>query len=150
MRVHQYTEGEVRSFDVEPTERLSDHLVFAEESILFLVSEEGQPVAVDVRFEEVILGGSGAFVTHKHPTIEVVVHYQGRAVQFEVSPGTRVDSVRERAIRDFSIDATDAADIGIRVLGATEDLDPSLPIGHVVHAHHKIELELVAMVHPQG
>lgn len=151
MRVHHYEDDAVRSFDADPDKPIAEYIEIEEEERLFLVSDEGQEIEVGALIKEITITEVLPVVVHRHPMIEVTVHYSGRQATFEVSPGARVGAVRNMAIVQLGIEDSDAADLGLRTMDGTEDLPVNEPIGKIAGKHHhRVEVQLVAMVHPQG
>lgn len=150
MRLHHFTQAGLNSQDVETGQLLSEFIVLEEDEQLFLVSDDGGVLAVDVRVEEIAVAETVTVITHPHKVIHVEVDYSGRSISMDVSPGVRVEAIRERSIKELGIAPSDGAELDLRLRGTTEDLDPGTPIGHFAGAHAKVDLELVGKLHPQG
>lgn len=151
MRVHHFENEGVRSFDADPDKPIAEYIEVADDEHLFLVSDSGPELEPQTPIEQGAVEGILAVVVHRQGAIEVTVHYSGRQTAFSVSPGARIGAVRDQAIDQFGIDESDAADLGLRTMEGTEDLPVNEPIAKVAgRQHDRIDLQLVAMVHPQG
>lgn len=149
-RVHHYSDGDVQTYDADADRPLAEYITLKEEEHLFVVSDEGQEVEVAMIIRDIGISRIVPVIAHPHKTVHITVTYAGRQVEFDASPGTRVGAVRDKAIKLLGIDATDAADLGLRTLDGTEDLPVHEPIGKVAGKRRKLALQLVAMLHPQG
>lgn len=150
MRVHHYTGEGIDTIEADDDRRLSEVLEVEETLRIFAVSNDGVEIEVDAHLRELTEKEVLRVTSHPQRSIEVTVSYGGRSVSLDVSPGTRMGAVRAQAVAQLNIDPIDAADLGLRTIGGESDLPADEPIAQVARQRDHLELQLVAMVHPQG
>lgn len=153
LRLHLYDgqDGQVRTIaDAPAHSQVADHVDLATGVHVFAVDDTGRELDGTDRLADAFGEGSGRVVTHPGRQITVVVHYVGTAVTLNVSPGLRLAAIREQSISQLGIDPASAADLGLRTLGGAEDLPLDRPIASIAKGANQVDLELVALVRPQG
>lgn len=153
MRLHVHTgnNGQVRTVpDAPAASSVADHVDVAAGVSVFVVDDIGRELDTTVPLADAFGQGIGRVVTHAGRQISVHVHYAGAAANLTVSPGLRLAAIREQAISQLGIDAASAADLGLRLPNAAEDLPLDTPIASIAKGANHVDLELVAMVRPQG
>jgi len=153
MRLHVHTGPDAQTHtipDADDESTIADHIHLEDEFLVFKVDDEGPELVLTARLSEVFDGPLGRVATHPGRQITVVVDYVGSAATLTVSPGTRLGAIRDQAIAQLSIDAASAADLGLRTPGGTEDLPLDKPIASIAKGANHVDLELVALVRPQG
>ncbi|MCX7523422.1 hypothetical protein OSC27_14195 [Microbacterium sp. STN6] len=153
MRLHVHTghDAEVRTIpDAAEGSSLADHVQVTVDLLVFKVDDEGPELDPSARLSDLFDGPSGRVVTHPGRQITVVVDYAGASATLTVSPGTRLSAVRDQAISQLGIDSASAADLGLRAAGGAEDLPLDKPIASIAKGADHVDLELIALVRPQG
>lgn len=90
---------------------------------------------------------------HRAKEVDVIVNYNGPPKSHRFSPATRIQRVLDWAIgsHGFNIDPTIAPEMELALHGHTEELPKRAHIGrYVKHPHHKLELDLIRGVVPNG
>lgn len=153
MRIHTYAAGSgaaVTHPDVDPRTRLREVAAVEEDEF---VARVGDDVEIDVKLTvvEIFADEPGHVIVHHCKSVAVTVDYGGAHTVVHTHPGTRVRDVRAKAIKQLEIDAAGAADLVLRVPGASEDLPPAAPIGAwVAKGSCELTVDLVHLVRPQG
>ncbi|WP_309127103.1 hypothetical protein [Microbacterium sp.] len=151
LHVHSGQDGQVRTVpDAAEDSSVADHVDLAEGVFAFAVDDEGRELDAADRLSDAFSGGSGRVVTHPGRQITVTVDYAGNSTTLTVSPGARLGAIREQAISQLDIDPASAADLGLRTPGGAEDLPLDKPIASIAQGANHVDLELVALVRPQG
>jgi hypothetical protein len=151
LHVHSGQDGQVRTVpDAAEDSSVADHLELGTGLFVFAVDDEGRELGPGDRLSDTFGEGSGRVVTHPARQITVVVHYAGASATLNVSPGARLAAIREQAISQLGIDPASAADLGLRTPGGAEDLALDKPIASIAQGANHVDLELVALVRPQG
>jgi len=152
MRLHVHDQdGRVRTIPEAPADStVADHVDLTPGLHAFEVGDTGQELDATDQLADTFGEGTGRVVTHPGRQITVEVHYAGATVTLTVSPGMRLAVIREQAISQLGIDPASAADLGLRLPGGTEDLPLENPIASIAKGANHVDLELVALVRPQG
>lgn len=151
LHVHSGQDGTVHTIADAPTDSsVADHVDFPAGAHVFAVDDTGRELDATDRLVDAFSEGTGRVVTHPGRQITVAVHYAGAAATLTVSPGVRLAVIREQAISQLGIDPASAADLGLRLPGGTEDLPLDKPIASIAKGADRVDLELVALVRPQG
>lgn len=153
MRLHVYSGDEAMPHtiaDADDNSSLDAHVRLAEGEAVFAVDDEGLELDPAAALTNLFADGIGRAVTHPGRQVTVTVSYAGESAVLSVSPGARVGAIRAGAISALGIDEAAAVDLGIREIGAHEDLDLDRPIASVAKGSDTVDLELVATVRPQG
>jgi hypothetical protein len=90
---------------------------------------------------------------HRVPKIDVVVQYLNKSKEKAFSPSTRIQKVLDWVVgRDgFAIDPTIAPEMELALRGETKELPKEAHIGrYVQHPHHRLELDLIRGIIPNG
>lgn len=153
MRVHIHGAGEqgvVTHPNVEPDTVLRELLVIEAEERVYRVGDE-EVIDIDLAIGAIFSEGPGHIVIHRCHEITVTVGYAGHDIELHVHPSTRVKDIRERAIEALKVDAGSAADLVLRLPGASEDLIASAPIGSCVPGNAcAVTIDLIHAVRSQG
>lgn len=153
MRLHVYSgkDGQVRTVpDAAAESSIADHVELQAGVFVFAVDDTGPELDATGQLADTFDEGTGRVVTHPGRQITVDVHYAGTTATVTVSPGVRLAVIREQAISKLGIDPASAADLGLRLPGGTEDLPLDKPIASIAKGADRVDLELVALVRPQG
>lgn len=124
--------------------------IAVEELLVFEEDGEG-PLILDLLIEE----GRGEITHHVHRVrkIEVVVFYNGEEARKEFPPSARVQRVLDWAVKveKFHIDPPVAPEMELALHNTTTELPKRAHIGrYVKHPHHKLDLDLIRGVIPNG
>lgn len=89
---------------------------------------------------------------HRSKTVEVVVHYGTGEKTHHFAPSTRVERILEWAIgpQGFAIDPAIAPEMELAVEGSEDELPGSAHIGRYARHGHRVELNLIRGVIPNG
>lgn len=153
MRIHTYaagTSGAVTHPDVAPEVVLRELIVIETDEVVYRVGDE---VEIDVEQTVFELFGEtpGHVIAHPCRTITVTVSYAGEDKDVTVHPAAHVKRVRAKAIEAFRLDAASAADLVLRLPGATSDLPLPHPIGaYVPKGTCAVTVDLIHAVRAQG
>lgn len=151
LHVHSGKDGEVRTVaDAAADSSLADHVELGDGMFVFVVDDIGRELETTGQLADTFGEGAGRVVTHPGRQITVEVHYAGNTAALTVSPGARLAAIRDQAISQLGIDPASAADLGLRLPGGTEDLPLDKPIASIARGANDVDLELVALVRPQG
>lgn len=151
LHVHEGRNGQIRTIaDASAASTIGDHIQPADGEAVFAVDNEGRELNLDEQLGEAFAAGSARVVTHPGRQITVTVHYAGQSATLTVAPGVRLGEVRTRAIAELGIDPAAAADLSLRLIGDEQDLPLDRPVASIAHGADRVELELVALVRPQG
>jgi len=151
LHVHSGEDGQVRTVpDAASESSLADHVELKAGVFVFAVDDTGRELDPSFQLADTFGEGTGRVVTHPGRQITVEVHYAGATASTTVSPGGRLAAIREQAISQLGIDPASAADLGLRIPGGTEDLSLDRPIASIAKGANHVDLELVALVRPQG
>lgn len=153
MRIHSYAAGAggaVTHPDIAGEMVLKDLIVIETDEVVYRV---GDGLEIDIERTVVEIFGElpGHVITHPCRSITVAVSYTGREVDLKVHPATLVKQVQAEAIEAFKMDTGSAAELELRLPGASTELAPSHPIGsYVAKGTCKLTVDLVHVVRPQG
>lgn len=151
LHIHDGKDGQVRTVPDAPSDStVADHVELEAGVFVFAVDDTGRELDSTSQLAGTFGEGTARVVTHPGRQITINVHYAGTTATLTVSPGVRLAAVREEAISQLGIDPASAADLGLRVPGGTEDLPLDQPIASIAKGADQIDLELVALVRPQG
>jgi hypothetical protein len=121
-----------------------------EEGLLFLEDcDEPLDVAVVIGQEN----GGKIHHVHRAKKIEVSVFYQGRQLEKQFSPATRVQRVLDWAVgpQGFKIDKAIAPEMELALHGSTTALPKDAHIGRYLrHPQHELSFDLIRGVVPNG
>lgn len=153
MKLHLYQPGSLTattiSIDDETSSLRSALQVGADEIIYLLDSDEG--LDADATVIEVFGKKPGVVIKHHCREVHVNISYAGSVKHITVKPAVTVQRVLGKAIKKFEIDASQAADLALRVPGRDEDLATTTPIGSLtLEKHCDLDLDLVHAVRNQG
>lgn len=153
MRIHTYAagaSGAVTHPDVAPEVVLRELIIIETDEFVYRVGDE---VEIDVELTVLELFGEapGHVIAHRCRTVSVTVGYAGEDKDITVHPAAHVKRVRAKAIEAFQLDRASAADLVLRLPGATTDLPMSHPIGaYVPKGTCAVTVDLIHAVRPQG
>ncbi|WP_292836612.1 hypothetical protein [Microbacterium sp.] len=151
LHVHSGKDGQVRTVeDAAAESSLGDHVELKEGMSVFAVDDTGRELDTTDQLGATFDEGTARVVTHPGRQITVEIHYAGNSASLTVSPGVRLAAIRGQAISQLGIDPASAADLGLRLPGGTEDLPLDKPIASIANGGNHVDLELVALVRPQG
>jgi hypothetical protein len=123
----------------------------ADETMLFVEDEE-EPLDISRVVVDEQMKGRVHHV-HRARHIDVTVFYKEHEESREFRPSTRVQRVLDWAVRqpEFNIDPAIAPEMELALHGQTEALPKNAHIGRFVrHPHHKLALDLIRGVVPNG
>ena len=123
----------------------------AKEELLLFAEDREEVLDLDILLTEADAG----VVHHVHRArqIRVTVDYNGLQAVKDFPPSARVQRVLEWAIKvkEFKIDPTIAPEMELALHGGTAELPKQAHIGrYVKHPHHKLELDLIRGIIPNG
>jgi len=152
MRIHTYSAGggAATTVEAEPTTTLREILVIEAEERVYRVGNETE---VDLELTVVELFGERPGHVLRHPcrTVAVTVTYGGIDTVIKEHPAALLRTVRTKAIDEFKIPPSDAADLVLRLAGSDVDLSLIEPVGAVTAQHTcAAALDLVHPFRPQG
>lgn len=151
LHVHSGQDGTVHTIADAPADSpVANHLDLPAGAHVFAVDDTGRELDASERLADAFGEGTGRVVTHPGRQITVEVHYAGATATLTVSPGVRLAVIREQTITQLSIDPASAADLGLRLPAGTEDLPLDKPIASIAKGADRVDLELIAMIRPQG
>jgi hypothetical protein len=129
---------------------LKDLIVIEKDEVVYRV---GDGLEIDIERTVVEIFGElpGHVIAHPCRSIAVTVSYTGREIELKVHPAALVKQVQAEAIEKFKLDAGSAAELELRLPGATTELVTSHPIGsYVAKGTCRLTVDLVHVVRPQG
>jgi hypothetical protein len=123
----------------------------AVEELLIFEEDAEEPLSLDVVIDE----GRANLIHHVHRAkeIEVKVYYNGLEAKKAFPPSARVQRVLAWAVKvpEFRIDPTIAPEMELALHNETMELPKRAHIGrYVKHVHHKLNLDLIRGVIPNG
>lgn len=83
--------------------------------------------------------------------VHVVVRYAGRPVERAFGPGSTLIRIKDWAEREFGIDAVDAAELALQIVGTTDRPDASTHVGSLARCPDcRVVLDLLPTVRVNG
>lgn len=122
-----------------------------EEAILYVEDCE-EPVDLTIVVTEEVVSGKVHHV-HRARKIEVAVFYQGRQIEKQFAPSTRIQRVLDWAVSSegFKIDPAVAPEMELALHGQTTALPKNAHIGRYIrHPHHELAFDLIRGIVPNG
>lgn len=151
LHVHSGKDDRVHTVaDAAAESSVADHVELRDGMFVFAVDDTGRELDKTDQLADTFGEGTGRVVTHPGRQITVEIHYAGNTATLSISPGMRLAAIRESAISQLGIDPASAADLGLRLPGGSEDLPLDKPIASIAKGANHVDLELVALVRPQG
>jgi len=153
MRIHTYSaagSAVLTHSEVSPSSRMRELLTLEADDIAYRLDEEVE-LDIDATVAEIFGDNPGHVIVHPCRAIAVTVSYAGSQVRITTAPSTRLKRVRVKAIAEFELSDTVAADLVLRLPGSTDDLPATSPIGvYAPKGTCTAALDLVHLVRPQG
>jgi hypothetical protein len=119
---------------------------------LHLFAEDGDEV---LELDAIVTEADAGVVHHAHRAlkIKVTVNYNGSQAEKDFAPSARIQRVLDWAVKvkEFKIDPAIAPEMELALHGQTMELPKQAHVGrYVKHPHHKVDLDLIRGVIPNG
>ena len=89
------------------------------------------------------VGESLSLHVHRRKEITAVVRYAGRHIRRVFRPAATVGRIKDWAVAEFGITASDGAELMLQIAGTDQRPDVDIHLGALPHEHHEVTFDLV-------